>query len=237
MARIPLTEGYDIDVCWSWEMPESLTGSTVVVSDVLAATSNIAFFLHSGAGSLTVADEQTVMEARNQASEPLIIGESRMLPEGFFRVSNRPSDIFRTNVTGRDIVYMSNNGTRVIAGALALGAERVMTVSLLNIHAVASWMRSHPTRRAVLVASGERTFRDKEAPEDRGCTDLLKKLLTGKTVGWKEELNSLKDRTARYYRNDPLGEEDLTIIFRLDGCPVVPGCGMTGNGTILVKHL
>ena len=215
---------------WSWDVPD-VAGSLCAVSDVLAATTNIARMLAVGARTLTLVTEETVESVRVRSGGALIVGESRRLPRNFFSVSNHPSDIFRADFRGKDIVYMSNNGTRVISDMLDRGAESVTAVSFVNISASSTFLKREGSRNIIGIAAGERTYPDKHAPEDRRCISVLRQIYTGKHVDWDTVFSTLNDEMQRYYSLN-FWKEDVLYVLKKDTCPVTPVFHRDEDGTI-----
>ncbi len=108
--------------------PDALAGDTVVVVDILRASTTILTALSHGASAvrpcLTV---EEALEIRRTCPEILLGGErgGRRIPG--FDLSNSPQDYSRERVSGRTIAFTTTNGTRALlhcrqAGRIHLGA-------------------------------------------------------------------------------------------------------------------
>jgi 2-phosphosulfolactate phosphatase len=112
--------------------------ATVVVIDVLRATSSIVTALDNGAGAIVPVrevDEAIAVMKRIGRERVLLCGErdSRMI-EGF-DLDNSPGSFARERVAGRTLVLTTTNGTRALAEA-ARGNTTVYCAALLNRDAI-----------------------------------------------------------------------------------------------------
>lgn len=146
-----------IDVCLlpSQVQPEQLTGQTVVVIDVLRATSTIAQALGSGAKEvipcLHVDDARQLAEKHGR--ENILLGGERggLLIEGF-DLGNSPRDYTPDRVADRTLIFTTTNGTAALLHCRQ--AERILLASLVNRAAVAEAVKS--AARLTIVCAGTR---------------------------------------------------------------------------------
>ncbi len=143
-----------IDVAFRTEdiAQRDLTGQTVVVLDILRATSTIVTAL--GAGALAVYPAAEVDEARavaedlrGQGKDVLLCGERGGLPPDDFDLGNSPRDYTPDRVCSKHLVLTTTNGTRLLNTCLppttgarmkgARGPEAVLIGATLNRMAVA----------------------------------------------------------------------------------------------------
>lgn len=213
-------------------MPRRLTG-TVVVCDVVAATTNIARFLAEPVGRLLITDDKSVVNAGLLYPHAVVIGESNTLPESYFAASNHPISINRLNISGRDILYMSNNGTRVIRAALASGAETVITAAYVNLSAVSRWLAGSSTGKITVIAAGEVSYPDHRNPEDWDCGGFLASPDRIQKTHWPEYFRDMEEKILAYYFHGFI-REDLPFLLKNDIYDVVPVCRTTGQGVIAV---
>lgn len=112
---------------------EELAGKTVVVIDVLRATSVITTALSNGAKDVTVKVEvEDALKLKN--NETLLGGERKALKIEGFDLSNSPLEYTRERVENRKIVLTTTNGTKAIYRAAS--ADKVLIGSILNGRAV-----------------------------------------------------------------------------------------------------
>lgn len=145
---------------------EALAGSTVVVMDVLRATTTLTYAMAAGAARVLVCLE--VEEAKQKAAaiaseRPLLGGERGGLRIPGFDLGNSPSEYTRDTVGGRTLVCTTTNGTRamlhcrharqILLGALVNRAAVLQAISgETNIHLLCAGTRGQITREDTLCA-------------------------------------------------------------------------------------
>jgi len=116
---------------------EKLINKTVVVIDMLRATSVITTALANGCSS--VIPVLTVEEALDIAGDDreryILGGERKALKIEGFDFSNSPLDYSKENVEGKTLVITTSNGTRAIKGSE--GAKNILIGAMINAKAVA----------------------------------------------------------------------------------------------------
>ncbi|HEY2838516.1 MAG TPA: 2-phosphosulfolactate phosphatase [Pirellulales bacterium] len=151
--------------------PEALAGQTVVVIDVLRATSVIATALASGATRVIPClevDEARRIASQFPAGQVLLGGERHGLPIEGFDLGNSPGDYTPERVGGKTLVFTTTNGTRAMrhchqAGRVLLGAFvnlRAVISQLVqseSVHLLCAGTNGEITREDVLLA-GAITF-------------------------------------------------------------------------------
>ena len=221
-------------ILWPWELPEVLDGVTVV-ADVWVATANITSFLRKGVKKLLIVNKDNVQKAKGEYKDALIIGESLELPISFFDASNFPSEIEKKDIENRTILYMSNNGSRIIELALKKKAKEVITVSFTNIAVISEYLRNLK-QNIYFIAAGEIQGADRKAHEDLICIESLDKMLKGQNV----DLNKAKEWAKSYivanhkYKSS---EQDLRLVFHLNSSKAIPLCSKEKEGWIKVGDL
>lgn len=151
----------------------SLQNASVVVIDVLRASSTIVAAIENGAERIIpIADVETASRLVRPAErdKKLLAGERKCLPVPGFDLSNSPGEFTPARVRGKTIVLTTSNGTRAIAAAAKAG--RIVICALTNLHAVASALRGEP-ELVVLCCGSEGSI----AAEDLLCGGMLLKSL------------------------------------------------------------
>lgn len=134
---------------------ERLPGKTVIVLDILFATSTIVTALAHGAREVVpTLDGEAALAAASAfpPGECVLSGElmARTLP-GFAHPT--PLALLDCNLAGRTVVYSTTNGT--VALAKAHEAAHVYAAALLNGAAVVAHIaRHHPDETVLIVCSG-----------------------------------------------------------------------------------
>ena len=129
-----------------------LTGKTVVVTDILRATTTITFAIANGATAITpvLTPEDAFRLAADQPNA-LIGGERGGVKVNGFDLGNSPREYTQAVVSGRQIVLTTTNGTRTLQACRA--AEYILVGSFLNLHAIVDRL-GHVEGELVIACSG-----------------------------------------------------------------------------------
>jgi 2-phosphosulfolactate phosphatase len=131
-----------------------LAGETVVVIDVLRASTTIAFALAAGAKEvipcLHVGDAR---EFKRRLGDQVVLGGERegVKIEGF-DLGNSPREYVEHAVAGKSVVFTTTNGTRALQACM--GAARVIVGSFVNLSMVCESVRDD--QRVHLLCAGTR---------------------------------------------------------------------------------
>jgi 2-phosphosulfolactate phosphatase len=136
-------------------VPERLAGATAVVFDVFMATTTLLAILENGArGVYPVAS----LEEADQVKEKLDTGsllrggeQDAARIEGYDH-GPFPEEYGPEVVGGKDVIFVTTNGTRAISDAAP--AETVLLGTLRNARAVASHLEASETDSIYLVCAG-----------------------------------------------------------------------------------
>jgi 2-phosphosulfolactate phosphatase len=119
-----------------------LTGSTVVVIDLLRASTTICQALASGASEVVpfLEVEETLAAAAEFDRDQIVLGGERggNRIDGF-DLGNSPSEYTPDAVAGRSVFLTTTNGTRALQHARS--ARRVIVGAIVNLSAVATSLR------------------------------------------------------------------------------------------------
>jgi 2-phosphosulfolactate phosphatase len=127
-----------------------LAGKTVVVIDVIRASTTVATALQYGAASVRPVASIPDCEALGQQGY-LTAGERQGRQLNGFDFGNSPLKIQQPHVRGRRIALTTTNCTKAVAAAGA--AETILTAGFVNQSAVAAWLRRH-ARPTLLICAG-----------------------------------------------------------------------------------
>jgi 2-phosphosulfolactate phosphatase len=116
---------------------DDLGGRTVVVFDVLRATTTMMAALAVGVEEIRVfgTTSDAAAAAARHAGARILCGEENCLPPAGFDLGNSPGDFRRELHAGRVIYMSTTNGTRAILAARE--ARTILTGALVNASAVA----------------------------------------------------------------------------------------------------
>jgi 2-phosphosulfolactate phosphatase len=162
--------------------PGDVADRTVVVLDVLRASSTIVEAL--GAGAKAIFPASSIEEAMRLANnigrdEVLLCGERKCQPIEGFDLGNSPREFTPERVAGKTLVMTTTNGTLSIT--LTNGASRVLIGSLLNLSAVVDELARSEVDPVLLCSGRERQF----ALEDAVCAgQIVEKLMAVRPGDW-----------------------------------------------------
>ena len=134
--------------------PADVLGATAVVIDVVRATSCIVEALANGARGVLPAisiEEAGRLRESLPGEGALLCGERHGLRIQGFDLGNSPAEFTRDIVAGRHLVMTTTNGTRALAAAV--GADRIVVGSFLNLSAIAETIRGDAS--IVIVCAGK----------------------------------------------------------------------------------
>lgn len=166
--------------------PPEITDRTVVVLDVLRASTSIVEALYAGARTLyPVATIEEAIRLANTLGreEVLLAGERKALPIEGFDLGNSPSEFTRRRVAGKMIVMSTTNGT--IALAAAGGGGRVVVGAWTNFRAVVEELVRSEAAPVFLCAGRDRAF----GLEDAVCAGQMAARLMKSRPDVEWELN------------------------------------------------
>jgi 2-phosphosulfolactate phosphatase len=149
--------------------PGSIVATTVLVVDVLRASTTMTVALAAGATAIVpVPDAEEARRRRAAAgADALLAGERRGNTIDGFDLGNSPVEFASAAVRGKTIVFTTSNGTRALLAAR--GAAAIGVAGLVNLSAAAAWAIA-AERDIAIVCAGERGAR---SLEDVVCAGLL----------------------------------------------------------------
>jgi 2-phosphosulfolactate phosphatase len=180
--------------------PSQLRASTVLVVDVLrASTTMIAALANGCAAIVPVADAE---EARRRArslpgASVLVAGERRGQAIPGFHLGNSPLEFTPDRVRDTIVVFTTSNGTRALLAAR--GAPAVGVGALVNLSAAAAWARAG-RRDVTVLCAGQRGA---VSLEDHVCAGLLVERLLREEPGASATATAVEAlRVGRQYGHD-----------------------------------
>jgi 2-phosphosulfolactate phosphatase len=107
--------------------------------------------------------------------DAVLVGErhARRLPG--FDAGNSPTEILAIGVAGRPVVHTTHAGTQGLVNAM--GADEVLTASLVNVSALARYVQLRNPRHVTIVRMGHEAR--ERCAEDDLCAETLVTLLNG----------------------------------------------------------
>ena len=119
--------------------PGDVAGRTVLVVDVLRATTTICAALHNGAKAVVVAadiEDATRLAHTLDKRDVLLAGERNCVRIPGFQLGNSPDEMSPDQVRGKTLVMTTTNGTRALLATG--GAREVVVASAVNLSAAAA---------------------------------------------------------------------------------------------------
>jgi len=117
-----------------------VTNTTVVIIDVLRATSTMATALYNGAKSIIPVDSVAHCIELGKQIDGITAGErDGKVAEGLEH-GNSPFEYSREFIDGKTLVLTTTNGTKLLHMALAKGAHTIVTGSFPNLSAVCDFL-------------------------------------------------------------------------------------------------
>jgi 2-phosphosulfolactate phosphatase len=118
----------------------NVSQATVVIIDVLRATSTIATALHNGARYIVPVDSVAKCIELGRQINCITAGErDGRIAEGL-SYGNSPFEYDREFINGKILVLTTTNGTRLLHMALDKGAREIVTGSFANLDAVTQYL-------------------------------------------------------------------------------------------------
>jgi 2-phosphosulfolactate phosphatase len=118
----------------------NVSQATVVIIDVLRATSTIATALYNGAKHIVPVDSVAKCIELWRQINCITAGErDGKIAEGL-SYGNSPFEYSREFINGKILVLTTTNGTRLLHMALDKGAREIVTGSFANLHAVTEYL-------------------------------------------------------------------------------------------------
>jgi 2-phosphosulfolactate phosphatase len=148
---------------------EAVAGASVLVIDVLRASTTIVSALSHGCRALIPVADADEARRRARASEapPLLAGERRGETLPGFDLGNSPIEVAGPHIRGRTVLLTTSNGTRALLAARTAAAVGV--AGFVNLAAAAAWAAA-PGAPITLACAGERGA---VSLEDQVCAGLL----------------------------------------------------------------
>lgn len=145
-----------------------------VIIDVFRAFSVACYAFDSGAARvIATAEVNSAFELKKKYRNAVLAGERKERKIDGFDFGNSPTEIIKSDLKGKIFVHTTSAGTQGLASAA--NADTVLTGSLVNAGAVASYIRSLNPEHVSLVAMGYRA--NESAGEDLLCAEQIARLL------------------------------------------------------------
>lgn len=141
--------------------PQELAGATVVVIDLLRASTTICTALANGALEVRpfLEVEETLQAARELDREEILLGGERggkLIPG--FDIGNSPAEYTAERVRGKRLLFTTTNGTRALNHARV--AKRVIVGALANLSVVVEVIHNDENVQILCAGTGGKETRE-----------------------------------------------------------------------------
>lgn len=221
-------------------VPADVAGRTVVVVDVLRATTSMVTALHHRARAVIVAadsDDATRLAQALDRRDVLLAGERHCVKIPGFDLGNSPLEMSEARVGGKSLIMTTTNGTRALLATT--GAHEVLVAAGVNLSAVGERLAGALAagRDALIICAGrENGFgMDDAYLAGRLVVAALggrrsRKGLNDAAIVSVDLVRRYGDRIDRALALSMAGRElvrlgfgpDLAAAAAVDACPIVP---------------
>ena len=191
------------------------TGIAVVI-DVFRAFSTACYATAGGARVVPVADIDEALALGARHPDWFLAGERNARDLPGFHFGNSPTRIQAAALRGRTLVQTTHAGTQGIVGAL--GADEVLTGSLVNAGAIVRYLRQRAPAVVSIVRMGHQAR--ERSVEDDLCAEILVERLAGRsydTAGIDARLRAAP-AAVKFFDPDAVWapEQDFALCAALD---------------------
>ncbi len=214
----------EIKILHLLEGADQARGLTVVI-DVFRAFSLECYLFSRGARKIyAVGREETAWELKREHPEYLMVGERGGVILPGFDYGNSPSQTEGVDFRNKILIHTTSAGTQGLVHSSAAGAGEILTGSLVNASAIASYIRKSDPEEVSLVCMGNSGIAP--APEDELCARYIRSLLLGETIEMGPEILSLVNEptVAKFFDirwKDVFPVKDLIMCLEYDRFPFV----------------
>ena len=182
-----------------------------VIIDVFRAFSVECYAYDAGAVQIIATSEvEEAFRLRKHYSNSVLVGERDEKKIPGFDIGNSPTEILKTDLSGKTIIHTTTAGTQGLINAC--NADIIITGSFVNAGAVVSYIRRMDPEVVYLVAMGYRATVTSE--EDILCAELIKERLEGGFSINDKTISALKNTSGkRFFSNDNIDFSPPTDFF------------------------
>ena len=216
--------GMDIKILHLLEGADQAEGLAVVI-DVFRAFSLECYLFSRGVQKIyAVGREETAWEMKREHPEYLMAGERGGVILPGFDYGNSPSQTEHADFRNRILIHTTSAGTQGLVHTSAAGAREILTGSLVNASAIASYIKDRNPERVSLVCMGNSGIA--LAPEDELCARYIRSLLIGEPIEMGPEILSLVNEptVAKFFDikwKDVFPVKDLIMCLEYDRFPFI----------------
>ena len=174
-------------------------GVTVII-DVFRAFSVECYAVDAGAARIiATSDVGEAFRLQKQYKNSVLVGERDEKKIDGFNFGNSPTEILKSDLSGKTVIHTTTAGTRGLINAV--NADIILTGSLVNAHAVAAYIKSLKPDIVSLVAMGYRATHS--ADEDVLCAEIISDELNDGITDYTGRISDLQKTSGKRFF-DPL---------------------------------
>lgn len=186
-----------IEIVQGIEGAKQAKGLTVII-DVFRAFSLEVYLTSQNAQKiLPVSSLEEAYALKKTHPEYIYIGERNGVPLEGFHYGNSPSQVEGIDFTNKTIVHTTSAGTQGIINAK--NASEIVTGSLLNAQAIASYIQKRNPEHVTLVAMGLGLAGGEPTEEDTLCAEYIKSLLEDRPIELSQAIENLKVTSGKKF--------------------------------------
>lgn len=176
----------------------------VVIIDVFRAFSVACYACDSGASRIIATDSpDKAFDLKSKYKNSVLAGEKDEKKIDFFDFGNSPTEILKSDLSGKTFIHTTTAGTKGLVSAV--NSDFLITGSLVNADAIVKYIKSINPEIVSLVAMGYRATVSTE--EDLLCAEIIKSRLLDKEFNAEEKISELKHSSGKRFFNP----ENLTF--------------------------
>lgn len=167
---------------------------TAVIIDVFRAFSLACYlFERGGKKIIPVGKLEKAYELKKYNPDYLLFGErNERVPEGF-DYGNSPTHVENLTFPGKTVIHTTSAGTQGISNAL--NAREIITGSLVNASAIATYLKKNNPDNVSLVCMGYGALYP--ADEDTFCAEYIQSILENKPYPIQDKIEELKTGSGK----------------------------------------
>ncbi|MGI5988713.1 MAG: 2-phosphosulfolactate phosphatase [Lachnospiraceae bacterium] len=170
-------------------------GLTVII-DVFRAFTLEAYLFAAGVKEThPIGGLEAAFQMKREHPDWLLFGERGGAKVEGCDYGNSPLEIENENLTGKTVIHSTSAGTQGIVNAVH--AQEIITGSLVNADAIASYIRRKNPEVVTTVAMGKAGL--KPVDEDRICAEYIEAKVLGKPFDMEEAKRRLSAAGAQFF--------------------------------------
>lgn len=225
-----------IDILQLIDGARAARGLTVIIDVFRAFTLECYAFDRGVREIICVGDLEKARAIRAARPGALLAGEREGLRCPGFDAGNSPSELVRLELKDKLLVHTTSAGTQGMANAV--GADELLTGSLVNAAAIARYIRARDTARVSLVCMGLGAIRPTE--EDTLCAEYIREMIGGAKPDISREIASLRETSGSKFfdpaQQAAFPQADFALCTRPDIFDFVLKARRQADGSAVIRR-